>query len=365
MFRNRIVPQKLLLACACLAALAPAMANAASYQLKMSTHGLTVQPTFTLSLAQGALPEALQGSSYSFSLAQFVAVSGDPTFSADKATFTATGLPNYLSLSPAGLLAGAPTASGQLSFQVSASYKGQTRAQTYFLNIAAMETIKQFSGYKSWSDGTLAQSCNEYRQGKTGYAYVQDTGDGIYRIQPAGEASPANVYCDMTTNGGGYTVISSVSGTTMSPVVWAQASATNPPLPSQGNASYLPSSLATKLAALSSEVLIKRANTTNMLYSTSTSVMANLRAGKVANYSDGALDQTSLWAMSSPGLTQLNTKCASNDASAGSTGASRYPSIFWGCGNTSALHVTRNISATQGLAGFTSSGGLQMVVMYR
>ena len=68
--------------------------------------------------------------------------------------------------------------------------------------------MKQYSGYRAWSDGSFAATCNEYRTGKAGYAYSGATGDGVYRIDVdgAGPLAPSDVVCDMTTAGGGWTV---------------------------------------------------------------------------------------------------------------------------------------------------------------
>ncbi|WP_160172189.1 fibrinogen-like YCDxxxxGGGW domain-containing protein [Cupriavidus metallidurans] len=52
-------------------------------------------------------------------------------------------------------------------------------------------------GYRKWSDGTVAASCQAYLQAGAGYAYSGDIGDGLYWINPAGV--PYGVYCDMTT----------------------------------------------------------------------------------------------------------------------------------------------------------------------
>ncbi len=69
-----------------------------------------------------------------------------------------------------------------------------------FVNIVA-----NGSGRK-WSDNTFATSCNGYRNPASGnYTYSGLTGDGIYTVKPAG--SEINVYCDMTSDGGGWTLV--------------------------------------------------------------------------------------------------------------------------------------------------------------
>ncbi|GAB5387539.1 MAG: hypothetical protein Alpg2KO_05070 [Alphaproteobacteria bacterium] len=67
--------------------------------------------------------------------------------------------------------------------------------------------IALISGAREWADGSFAASCNEYRNPATGFSYAGDTGDGVYRIDPNGDLTPVLTWCDMTTEGGGWTLV--------------------------------------------------------------------------------------------------------------------------------------------------------------
>ena len=69
--------------------------------------------------------------------------------------------------------------------------------------------VKDNGSYRAWSDGTFAPSCEGYRRPVGGYEYRGDIGNGVYRIDPDGRHGPVkpfDVYCDMVTDGGGWTL---------------------------------------------------------------------------------------------------------------------------------------------------------------
>lgn len=79
-------------------------------------------------------------------------------------------------------------------------------------------SLTQFVGYRAWSDGSLAPSCLAYRQPGSGRAYQGATGDGTYRVQTT--LGPVDVFCDMTLEGGGWTLVMRGNPSSM-PQDWA------------------------------------------------------------------------------------------------------------------------------------------------
>lgn len=69
----------------------------------------------------------------------------------------------------------------------------------------------QAGGYRTWADGSVASSCKNYLSPGSGKAYTGDTGDGLYQVQPPGQAL-AVVHCDMSTDGGGWTLVVRIMG---------------------------------------------------------------------------------------------------------------------------------------------------------
>jgi hypothetical protein len=168
----------------------------------------------TLSATTAPPPGATYGKAYNnasgWDAKPNVSISGDAAYAgkATGVTWSIAGgaLPPGLTLNSSGVVAGTPTGRGTNPVLLRAEYKGKSATQSYSIGYTA--GVAQYAGYRAWSDGTLARSCKEYLVGTPGYAYSGATGDGVYRIDVdgAGALAPADVVCDMTTDGGGWTV---------------------------------------------------------------------------------------------------------------------------------------------------------------
>jgi hypothetical protein len=68
--------------------------------------------------------------------------------------------------------------------------------------------VSDGTGGRRWSDSTYATSCYGYMNPNNSlYLYAGLTGDGIYTISIGG--TPTQVYCNMTDQGGGWTLVAS------------------------------------------------------------------------------------------------------------------------------------------------------------
>ena len=336
----------------------------AAYKTKSGTQGYqVVVGAITVGLQPASLPTGIVGVAYNngagFDLKPSLTIGGDGAYvggGAGVVWSVASGtMPAGLALDPGtGVITGTPnTSSATATLQVKAAYKGKSATQSYTVPITG--SIKQFSGYRAWADGTYATTCNGYRTPGAPHLYQGATGDGVYRISAGGQLT--DVFCDMTTNGGGYTVVEVAidyryhAGATFNP-----AAAGSPPTPGQAQGSYLPAGVAVAIAQAATEVRVSEYGTSNAIWTSHSVPMGNLRQGRIANTSAASEDQTPYWSQSTPGLAGLAQTC--NGATA------NYPSIYWACNNSQGFHITGGGGQTSAAWKFDTANG-PLVVSYR
>jgi hypothetical protein len=94
-------------------------------------------------------------------------------------------------------------------------------------SLAYGETLTVIDGVHQWSDGSFGASCEDYiRPLSDARLYVGATGNGVYRIDPSG-SSPFNVWCDMTSEEGGFTLVMNLDTSDGHAMWWGNALWTN------------------------------------------------------------------------------------------------------------------------------------------
>jgi hypothetical protein len=160
----------------------------------------------TVALGSATLPTGQYGSAYSYDLKPLVTVTNDGAYSPSEVAWSLAGgaLPDGVKLESNGVLSGTMGPNGKNPVQVTATYKGKSATQSY--SLTETQIVLQQSGYRAWSDNSYAPNCKAYLSPSAGYQYAGATGSGVYRVIPPGGAL-TDVYCDMTTDGGGWTLV--------------------------------------------------------------------------------------------------------------------------------------------------------------
>ena len=72
-----------------------------------------------------------------------------------------------------------------------------------------LKTIVSYNSWKRFEDCTYAISCNLYKNPNSWYTYEWDIWDWVYTIDPDWNSwnAPFDVYCDMTTDWGWWTLV--------------------------------------------------------------------------------------------------------------------------------------------------------------
>ena len=198
----------------------PTASGTASFSVKATYKTKTGEQAYqvvalniVVGLSGTSLPAGLVGSAYSYDLTSRLSITGDPSYSGSGVAWSipSGSLPSGVSFS-GGKLTGNPSVAGTSNFTAKATYRGKSAQADYsvVVNPASVGIVLQAGGYRTWADGTYAASCNDYLNPSEPKAYTGSTGDGVYRIQPSGQAA-TDVKCDMTNDGGGWTLVVGIS----------------------------------------------------------------------------------------------------------------------------------------------------------
>lgn len=129
---------------ACLVGIAPALAEAASNQYRVSLRGLVVSGSgqatdgLSMTLAGSPLPDATVGLPYSANLNHLLTVTGDAAYSGSGVTWSvlSNSMPAGLYLSADGYIKGTPTAAGAGVIQAQALYKSAKAVGFYDIKVS-------------------------------------------------------------------------------------------------------------------------------------------------------------------------------------------------------------------------------------
>ena len=101
-----------------------------------------VSAQIVVTLQSATLPAAMVDTDYApYDFKSRLTVTGDPAYAVENVSFSATGLPQGMTLSSVGVLSGKPTTKNAAgaSFEVKASYKGKDGQQVYTIVVNGVE----------------------------------------------------------------------------------------------------------------------------------------------------------------------------------------------------------------------------------
>lgn len=176
-----------------LCAMSPA--NAATYQWRMYVPGVVAAPVapsspatptsvLELKLGTASLPAAKVGTPLTYDFTSLLSATGDPAYSASHVSWTATNVPMGMTFN-GGILSGAPESAGSATISVTASFNAKSVTQTYVL------------------DASYYSSCKALLEGRP----ATTSGNYVLDVDGAGAVPAMSYYCDMSSSGGGWTMI--------------------------------------------------------------------------------------------------------------------------------------------------------------
>lgn len=191
-----------------LVAMACAQAFAADYYIVTPVKGKTESRAgIQVFLNPATLPSGLVGQRYSFDFRQALQVTGDANYNSSGAgwALTAGALPAGLSLDSAtGVVSGTPTAGGNTSFSLTATYKTKQGSQTYALAVSAVATPRWAAAALSFGDvglyGDEVVTATLYNDGGTtgNWTTLSNLGSGVTADASACASVPAGGSCLVT-----------------------------------------------------------------------------------------------------------------------------------------------------------------------